>query len=244
MKPHLRVGLLGPRGRMGQWVTRLLLTEYAKRATLLAEVERGGDLYSLMRCDAVIDFSSAEACAGLARAALGSGEATQPVLVVGSTGWTPELREPVEELARRTPVLMSSNFSTGILALQQILRQAAPLFGKLGYSAVLLDTHHQHKKDAPSGTALTLSRTLEESAASLPLSVHSIRAGEIIGDHELTFYGPGDHLVLGHYAQDRSIFARGAIDAALWLHEHRSRLATTPQIWTMETYFKEAICSR
>ncbi len=239
MKHHLKVGILGPHGRMGQWVTRLLQTEFADRANLFAEVERGGDLFSLLQCEAVIDFSSAEACAAFARAALQSGEARLPVLIVGSTGWTDELRRPLRDLAAKTAVLMSSNFSTGVLALQEVLRSAAPLLTRLGYKPVLVDTHHRHKKDAPSGTALLLERTIEQSAALDKVDVHSIRAGEIIGDHEITWYGPGDHLVLGHFAQDRSIFARGAIDAALWLCHRRASHPADGAILTMDTYFKE-----
>lgn len=239
MKTPLRIGLLGPRGRMGRWVIRLLATEYSHQATLLAEVERGGDFYSLLKCDAVIDFSSPEACAAAAQVAILSEETTLPVFIVGSTGWRQENRLPLEKLSFRTPVLMSSNFSTGVLALQQILRQSVPLLSRLGYTPVLVDTHHRHKKDSPSGTALLLCRTLEEAGANRPIEMHSIRAGEIIGDHELTFYGPGDHLVLGHYAQDRSIFARGALDAALWLDHNRARLSSPGKILTMEDYFKE-----
>lgn len=237
----LRVGLLGPRGRMGQWITRLLGTDYSEKAALCAEVERGGDFHSLLQCDAVVDFSSPEACSAAAQVALLSGESLLPLFIVGSTGWSPEARLPIEKLAERTPVLMSSNFSTGVLALQRLLMQAVPLLSRLGYAPVLVDTHHRHKKDAPSGTALMLCRTLEESGANRPIEMHSIRAGEIIGNHEITFYGPGDHLVLGHFAQDRSIFARGAIDAALWLHERRSSLPKAGRILSMEDYFKELV---
>lgn len=239
MKRHLQVGLLGSRGRTGQWVARLLATDYADRARLSAELERGGDFGALLSCDVVIDFSAPEACAAAAQTALLSGEATLPVFIVGSTGWPNESRLPLEKLATRTPVLMSSNFSTGILALQQILRRATPLLSRLGYAPVLVDTHHRHKKDSPSGTALLLCRTLEEAGANRPIEMHSIRAGEVIGDHEITFYGPGDHLVLGHFAQDRSIFARGAIDTAFWLWSNRLRLSETGKILSMDDYFKE-----
>lgn len=233
----IRVGLLGARGRMGQWVARLLSTEFSSKARLEAQPVRGESLATLLGVDVVIDFSLPEAFTELAREALASNSAL-PAFVVGSTGWKAEQRAVVEELAQRTPVLMSSNFSTGVLALQQILKNATPMLGKLGYTPVLVDTHHRHKKDAPSGTALLLTRTMETAGATAPIQTQSVRAGEIVGDHEITFYGPGDHIVLGHFAQDRSIFARGAIDAAIWLHESRPTLRLG-EVLSMERFFAE-----
>ena len=159
-----------------------------------------------------------------------------PAFVVASTGWTLDERKVLEELAAKTAVLMSSNFSTGVLALMEILKAASPLLEKLGYSPVLVETHHKHKKDQPSGTALSLQRVIAPAGPG-NIPTHSIRAGEIIGAHAVTYYGPGDHIVLGHFAQDRSIFARGAIQAALWLSERKGR--PSGGLIGIDSFFKE-----
>jgi 4-hydroxy-tetrahydrodipicolinate reductase len=121
-----------------------------------------------------------------------------------------------------------------VLALTEILRSAAPLLDRLGYQPVIVDTHHKHKKDSPSGTALSLQRAIAPAGPG-NVQTHSIRQGEVIGDHEVTFYGAADHLTFGHFAQDRSIFARGAIQCALWLSSQRGSMTGFIGI---ENYFK------
>jgi 4-hydroxy-tetrahydrodipicolinate reductase len=105
----------------------------------------------------------------------------------------------------------------------------------MGYTPVLVEGHHRHKKDAPSGTALTL-RTCVDAESPSSVQTHAIRAGEIIGDHEVTFHGPSDHLVFGHYAQNRSLFARGALEVVHWLAVLRTQGATGRTL-TMEDWF-------
>lgn len=229
----MKLGLLGARGRMGQWVTKLAENEFASRVKLEVAVNRGEKLESLLTTDAVIDFSASAAFIQLAELALASTKPL-PVFVVGSTGWKPQELETIAKLAKKTPTLLSSNFSTGVFALQKILKENAPLFSKLGYTPVLVEAHHQYKKDAPSGTALTLAKALGGD-----VQMHSIRAGEVIGDHEISFYGAGDKVVLGHFAQDRSIFARGALDAALWMHGKRAELSKEHLLITMEKFLSE-----
>lgn len=231
----IRVGLLGANGRMGDWVQRLLESEFSKRATLTVSASRGEILSALLKCDAVIDFSAPSAMLALAQEALAHTD-TLPVFVVGSTGWKLDEKRTLEALAERTPVLMSSNFSTGVLALQEILRNAAPLLEKLGYTPVIVETHHKHKKDAPSGTALSLQRAISPAGPG-NVQTHSVRAGEIIGDHEVTFYGPGDTITIKHHAMDRSIFARGAIEAALWIADNREALSGKKTLIGIETFF-------
>jgi 4-hydroxy-tetrahydrodipicolinate reductase len=140
-----------------------------------------------------------------------------PALAVGSTGWSSNEKNIISKLAQRTSVLQTSNFSLGVATLNRILRDAAPLLRKLGYTPVLVEAHHCHKKDAPSGTALLLRDTIAAADGAEPCQTHSIRAGEVIGDHEVTYYGAADHLCFGHFAQDRGLFARGSIEVALWL---------------------------
>lgn len=231
----IQFGLLGSHGRMGKWVSALLASDYSNRAALKVAANRGVDLNPLLQTDAIVDFSSPDATAELAAAAITKG-GRLPVFVVGSTGWQPEQMSVLTMLAEKTPVLVSSNFSTGVLALQHILKTHSSLLMKLGYQPVMVETHHRHKKDAPSGTALLLNGTIQSSSQSGPIQTHSIRSGEVIGEHELTFYSSADKITLGHSAQDRSIFARGAIDAGIWLHEKRAQL-NPKHILSMQEYF-------
>lgn len=221
---------------MGEWVTKLLGTEYAQKATLVGAPARGQPLDALLTADAIIDFSSPLAMMDLAQVALKHSGAL-PVFVVGSTGWKLEERRSLEELAKKTPVLMASNFSTGVSALIEVLKLASPLIEKLGYTPVIRETHHKNKKDSPSGTALSLQRSISPAGPG-NVQTFSVRAGEIIGDHEVTYYGVGDHLTFGHFAQDRSVFARGAIDVALWLASKRGQ-ALGGSLIGIEKYFEE-----
>lgn len=236
----IRIGLLGADGRMGQWVKQIVTRDFTKQATIWVSISRGDPLDALLGTDVVIDFSAPEAMIELARRAMTlSPIQAVPAFVIGSTGWKLDAKREIEQLAEKTPIIMASNFSTGVLALQSILKTAAPILEKLGYTPVITEVHHKHKKDAPSGTAISLQRIIAPAGPG-NIQTHSVRAGEIIGDHEITFYGPGDHLTLGHFAQDRSIFARGAVDAAIWLAQQRT---SDPQairgMISMETYFKE-----
>lgn len=231
----IRIGLLGARGRMGSQVSRLLVEEFPSRATLAAAIDQGQPPSTLLECDAVIDFSSPTAMAALAREAL-ERSGPLPVFAVGSTGWRIDEKRAIEELAARTPVLLSSNFSVGVLALLELLKEAGPLLSRLGYKPVIVERHHAHKKDAPSGTALALQRVISpQGPGNVP--IHSVRAGEVIGDHEAAFYGTADVLSFSHHAQDRSIFARGALQASLWLHANRATLAERRKLIGMSDYF-------
>jgi len=236
----ISIGIQGSRGRVGRLIVQLLASDYAQKARMTAQSNRGDSLDPLLSTDVVIDFSSPEAATALAQQALKKGGAL-PVFVIGSTGWKTEQLKTLETLATRTPVILSSNFSLGVLALQKMLKTFAPLLTRLGYQPVMVEAHHRHKKDAPSGTALLLTQAIESSAGIGPIQTHSIRSGEVIGEHEVTFYGAADRLTLTHVAQDRSIFARGALDVALWAHSRRAELATEKTLISMDRYLDEVV---
>lgn len=237
MSNPLRLGLLGSRGRMGTRVSHLLNTEYLPMAKLTAHANHGDPLLPLLDTDVVIDFSSPAGMAELARRAL---ERHQPLpaFVVGSTGWSEHEHQALEELAAKTPVLVSFNFSTGILLLAEILKSASPILSRLGYTPVIVETHHRHKKDAPSGTALLLQRSIHPEAAQ-EIQTHSIRAGEVIGDHAVHYYGPSDSIALSHHAMDRTLFARGAIDVAVWLGKKHLQNPMLKGFIPIESFFED-----
>ncbi|MGK5088005.1 dihydrodipicolinate reductase C-terminal domain-containing protein [Bdellovibrionota bacterium FG-2] len=215
----IKLGLLGASGRMGQKVEGLIEKSYSDRFKISAAPQEGADLTPLLGCDVVIDFTSPQAVLGLVK--LGENSSKLPVFVLGSTGWTPEQQRELEPLFEKTLVVQSSNFSLGVLAFQHILKNAAPLLNRLGYVPSIVETHHIHKKDAPSGTAISLQKILNPNTpAAIP--TQSIREGEVIGDHLITFQGSEDRIQMGHFAADRAIFARGAIEVALWLTGKRT----------------------
>ncbi|MBC7693388.1 MAG: hypothetical protein H7222_16605 [Methylotenera sp.] len=229
----IQVGVLGSSGRMGKWICDLIRGEFKDQAELCAAPLRGGALGSLLQADVVIDFSSAAGTHELTQFLLAS-PGQIPALVVGSTGLSAIEKSSLETLAQKTSVLVSANFSTGLHAYLEQLKTLAPLMTRLGYKARVIETHHVHKKDAPSGTALLIHDTLAPLVQS-EVPITSLREGEVIGDHEICFEGTADRIHFRHEAMDRSIFARGAVEAALWIVQK----AKPGSILEMQNFLKD-----
>lgn len=227
------IGLLGANGRMGRTLQGLLTSTYASRAEHKASGGRSGGFDPLLSCDAIIDFSSPEALVQLCQQ-----KQPLPPIITGSTGFTEEQWKIVEDTATKNTILFSANFSIGVYFLKNILRTASANLARAGYHPVMVETHHVHKLDAPSGTAKALSEAISPMRPE-SIEIHSVRAGEVIGDHEVTFYGPADKITISHSAQDRSIFARGAIDVALWLAGPQKATISTGRVLGLDDYFNE-----
>jgi len=228
------IGLVGASGRMGRAVARLISDDYAERAELVACIGSDGAGWAgLGQVDAVIDFSLPAGTGALVDA-LATMTGELPVVVCGTTGLDDALLRRLESLGERTAVLYATNFAPGVAVLEAVLAHASPMLRALGYTPVMTETHHRHKRDAPSGTAKTLNRAIDPDD---PASVqtHSVRAGEIVGRHDVTFFGPDDRIVIGHEALNRDVFARGAIEAALWLAGQKNRRGYR----TMKAWFRE-----
>jgi 4-hydroxy-tetrahydrodipicolinate reductase len=179
---------------MGYWVS-LLAKENPKKFKLTYTPLKNEPLDGFYDCDVVIDFSSADAVCNFIKNSetkTNRGK-SQPALVIGSTGWSPEQNKLLKKYSTRTAVAVSSNFSIGVLVLREVLKSAGPLLKNLGYTPVMLERHHEHKKDAPSGTAIMLNQVIGEISNSR-IQTHSVRSKEIIGDHQITFYGSADYL--------------------------------------------------
>jgi len=162
--------------------------------------------------DVVIDFTTPAAVIANAEACIRA----RKNIVVGTTGWydqAPRLRGMV--LAAQTGFLYGSNFSIGVNLFFEIARAAAPALN-YDYSGQIFERHHTTKKDAPSGTAITLQNVVRE-AGGQELEITSFREGEVVGLHELTFDSPNDRIYLCHDAKSRRGFAEGAVRAAEWL---------------------------
>jgi 4-hydroxy-tetrahydrodipicolinate reductase len=184
--------------------------------------------------DAVIDFSGP---AGLT-AALDHCEAHGIALVTGTTGIDAVLGERLAAAALRLPLLHAANFSLGVAVLTRLLREASAALRE--WDLEIVEAHHGRKEDAPSGTALalgeaaaaargtSLARAAVYSREGRPGARRSgtigfavVRGGDIVGEHQALLIGPGERVELGHRATDRSIFARGALEAAHWLAGQR-----------------------
>ncbi len=237
----IKVGVLGSEGRMGKQIQSLLQTDFSKTAVCFAKVDRDGNFDSLLNCELVIDFSLPEGAVQFVQASLDrkkKGDSRNlPTLIVGSTGWKLEQRRILEEYAVFAPVLHSSNFSLGVLAFFEVVRQASVIFDKLKFSPRIVETHHIHKKDAPSGTAVSLQRLISPlGPGNVP--TQSLREGEVVGTHDVFFEGEGAEIQLTHRAEDRTIFARGAISIGVWAAQKRASDSKFMGLHTPEIYFK------
>jgi len=207
-----RVLLVGANGRMG----RAVATAAAKEGgpTIKAELGRGDPITpEIDRCDVVIDFSSANATEAVCRACAEHRKA----LVLGTTGHNATQKTSIAAAARQIPIVFAANFSVGVNALFALTRLTAELLGA-EFDVDVIEMHHRTKKDAPSGTAKRLVEILTGVAdANRPVATHSIRAGDIVGDHMVIFTGLGERLELIHRATSRETFAAGALRAACWI---------------------------
>lgn len=183
------------------------------------------------RAEGVLDFTSPAASAEFA----GFAAQARIVHVIGTTGCSPEDDEKIRAAARHAVIVKSGNMSLGINLLASLVRQAAKALGPDDFDIEVLEMHHRNKVDAPSGTALLLGQAAAEGRG-VDLGSHSVRArdghtgareagtigfatlrgGSVVGEHSVILAGTGERIVLSHQAEDRAIFARGAIKAALW----------------------------
>ena len=167
---------------------------------------------SLADINVVIDFTTSTAAIQNAEACIRA----KKHLVMGTTGWydeLPRVREKV--LAAQTGFLYGSNFSIGVNLFFEVAAAAGAAL-KYGYSGQLFERHHEHKKDAPSGTSLTLQKILKETGGS-ELEIVSFREGDAVGMHEVVFNSSSDRIYLCHDAKSRQGFAEGAVRGAEWL---------------------------
>lgn len=222
MNTPLTLLIHGAYGRMGQTLLRLVAEDERFAAPLavsrrqpLERVNQGVAYFAASELDAVpafdvlLDFSlpqGFDAALALAR------DRGRP-LVSGTTGLAPEQQAALREAAAEIPVLWASNFSIGVALLQQLVRKAASALP--GWDCDIIEMHHTQKKDAPSGTALSLGAAAEKGGATPHYA--AVRAGDIVGEHWVQFTAAGERIELVHRATSRDIFARGALQAALWL---------------------------
>lgn len=257
----MKLVVTGAGGRMGQALIRIIAQ--TEGASLHAAIEREGSpligrdageisgagalgvpvtsdpLAAFLNADGVIDFTAPAASieyAGLAAQA-------RIVHVIGTTGCSTEDEEKFRAAARHARIVKSGNMSLGVNLLAALVRQAARALDAAGWDIEVLEMHHKHKVDAPSGTALLLGEAAAEgrgvSLAEKSVRVRdghtgprpegaigfaTLRGGSVVGEHSVILAGEGEVLTFSHSAGDRSIFARGAVKAALWAYQQKPGL--------------------
>lgn len=236
------IGILGSEGRMGRAIAAIA-ADFG--ATLAGGVDADGDPLALAQgADVLVDFTAPSALeANLAAAR----EAGTPI-VVGTTGLGQAHHDLIDNAAARIAVLQTSTTSLGVTLLARIVADAAARLG-MEWDIEIVEAHHRHKVDAPSGTALLLGDAAADGRGAKladlkvvdragltgarsegTIGFSSIRGGSIAGDHQVIFAGPGERLELIHRAESREMFARGAVRAALWLAGQPAGRYTMPEV--------------
>ena len=232
-----KVIITGSKGRMGKAL--LACAERNPELKVAGQIDAGENLADVIgNGDVVIDFSFHAASAGFAEVSAQHKKA----MVIGTTGHSEADKAKIVALSSKIPIVLATNFSTGVNTLFWLTRKAAEILGP-DFDLEVVEMHHRLKKDAPSGTATTLVEILadvrklqlkealrhgregivgERTAAEI--GMHSIRGGDVVGDHTVIFATNGERVELTHKASSRETFANGALRAAQWIVKQKPGL--------------------
>jgi len=237
----MKVAIAGAGGRMGRTLIEAVMADREFELAVALEVagspavgsEIGktkitSDAGMVALADVLIDFTRPEGTVAHLKHAR--------AMVIGTTGFSDAQRSLVAEAAKRIPIVMAANFAVGVNAVYKLAETAARILGE-GYDVEIIEAHHRHKVDAPSGTALKLGEVIasvfkqELSSASVhgrrgetgvrpgkQIGFHAIRGGDIVGEHTVIFAGTGERVEVTVRSQSRMTYALGALRAAKWLH--------------------------
>lgn len=231
----IRLAVGGFKGRMGQRICALARED--PRFTLAAEFDLDS-VGATAAFDVLVDFSTPAGTAGFVELCKERGAG----LVIGTTGHDPAQEQRIQDAAAKIAIVQASNFSVGVNVLLDLVAQTARRLGE-GFDIEIVETHHVRKVDAPSGTALSMldailqatGRTRDKhvifgrqgQTGAKPkgqIAVHAVRSGDVTGRHEIIFGGTGETITITHEALSRDTFAKGALQAAQWVHDKRPGL--------------------
>ena len=217
----IKLAIVGCQGRMGKRITELALASKDIHITALIErpdcpnlpeflggIKVSTDINAIKGADVLIDFTVPQAT----MANLVTCLKYRVRMVIGTTGLTADQDEAIIEASKRLGIVRSSNMSVGVNVLFGLLRKMAEALK--GYDVSITETHHIHKKDAPSGTAKTMGEIIQNAGQMQTVPIESIREGEVIGYHKVTFKGLVDTIEISHNANTRDMFAEGSLVAA------------------------------
>ena len=228
----IKLGVSGCQGRMGQRISSLALLDKSFKISALLENKNRPDVpllshnitvhfedVALKGSDVLIEFTTPEATI----AHLKSCQQYGVNMVIGTTGLSKPQIAQIKKASAKIAIVFSSNMSVGVNLVFGLIRQASQVTGN-NYAITLSETHHVHKKDAPSGTAKTMAEIAEQYAKTMVQDISSIREGEVIGDHTINFESPADLISIHHHAKTRDIFAEGSLVAAKFLSKKKKGL--------------------
>lgn len=206
----IKIGIVGANGRMGQEIAKVV--EQSPRCDLYYALTRSEalDTKRAAQVDVWIDFSSPEALKSVLKMA----EKNKTPVVCGTTGLSASQKKMLEASAKKIPVLWSSNMSLGVAVLNEALKSLAAISH---FDFQIEEFHHNKKKDKPSGTAITLQENLEKAVGRKLPEALAIRGGGIFGVHKIYSMSDEEVLVFEHTALNRTVFAKGSVQAAEWL---------------------------
>jgi 4-hydroxy-tetrahydrodipicolinate reductase len=209
---NIIIGVLGATGRMGQAITaEIANTENC--SSIGASQNQDLNLF-FEKCDIVVDFTNPQPLENHLKIA----EARKTPIVIGTTGLSDKQISAISNSSANIPIIYASNTSLGVNILIAAMKKAAGLLGD-DFKVEIVDKHHQHKIDAPSGTALSFAKAIQvgRDIPSEDIKYSITREGEIAGEHTVTFKNQSEEISFTHKAFDRKLFAKGALQAALWL---------------------------
>ncbi len=216
----IKIGVVGLTGRMSKVIIDEInnhsgceLSGVLVRSKFIdSDIAQYEDILGLAKIsDAIIDFSNPTTSLQLTKQLTNS----KTPLICGTTGFTKDEFAQLENAAKNLPIIWSANMSVGVNLLQMLLKLVSSKLDS-GFDPAIIDIHHRHKKDSPSGTALMLAKTIEEANSDHKVQISSLRIGEVPGDHQIIFSGDNESITLSHQAYNRNIFANGAIKACIW----------------------------
>jgi 4-hydroxy-tetrahydrodipicolinate reductase len=228
----IKLAVSGCQGRMGQRITALALNDKTFKISVLLENKDRGDVPDRV-CNIPVEFDSNELKGSKVLIEFTSPEATiehlkacvkhKVNMVIGTTGLTPTQVTEIKRASKKIAIVYSSNMSVGVNLVFALIRRAAQVTSK-SYEIRLTETHHVHKKDAPSGTAKTMAEIAQIFSKNKVKDIESLREGEVIGDHTISFESDVDLISIHHHAKTRDIFAEGSLVAAKFLAKKKTGL--------------------
>jgi 4-hydroxy-tetrahydrodipicolinate reductase len=220
----IRLAISGCQGKMGSRIMELAFNDLDFGVVCILEDKHHPNInahirhlsitdnaYQIKEAEVLIEFTTPEATMEHLKACLQYHKA----MVIGTTGLNTAQIDQIKAVATDIPIVFSPNMSVGVNIFFRLMKEAAAKLPK-DYQVKIVEAHHMHKQDSPSGTAKQLAQIIKEAKGEEVKDIQSIREGEIIGDHRVFFDGPFDTIELRHSAKSRDIFAQGALFAAKW----------------------------
>lgn len=233
----MKVGITGYKGRMGNLLVNEI--EAAEDLEFAGGIDIGDDAEIVFQqADVVIDFSVPDATITHALLAARTGTA----LVIGTTGLNEVQKQKIADCAEKAPIVFAANMSVGVNMMIALVENVATRLG-IDWDIEILETHHNQKIDSPSGTALALGNAAKAGRGGGDFVTDRVgkrnpgdigyavqRGGDVVGEHDVTFFNQGERITLGHKATDRRLFAKGAVHAARWINDQSHGLYSMKDI--------------